>query len=323
MLSALSGMSSLRYTQANATNNHSGGTDMAARKKQSSPLKNLAVTIVIILIAGAFLIFKGSTPEFLRQYIPPQLHSIFYPEHSGGSAPNISNLPATEGNSKITSFSTAKTQLKKLYVSAGRFTTFYCGSTFDEDFNLDHSRSGFQFRKNETRANRVEWEHIVPAEAFGQSFAEWRDGHPDCVDSKGQPYKGRKCAAKASGQFNLMEADMYNLVPAIGEVNGDRSNYSYAMLEREEREYGACNMEIRDQKAEPPDDKYGDIARGYMYMEAAYHRGVISEKNVKLFEAWNRMDPVDKWECERARLIEKIQGNRNMIVAKACQEAGL
>ncbi|MCI5209172.1 MAG: endonuclease I, partial [Candidatus Electrothrix sp. ATG2] len=30
-----------------------------------------------------------------------------------------------------------------------------------------------------------------------------------------------------------------------------------------------------------------------------------------------------KWECERARLIEKIQGNRNMIVVKACQEAGL
>ncbi|CAK8721518.1 Deoxyribonuclease-1 [Candidatus Electronema halotolerans] len=295
-----------------------------AQRKQASPLKNLAVTILIVLIAGAFLILKGSTPEFLRQYIPPQLHSIFYPDQSSsGGGVQIDNLPATQGNSTITSFSTAKTQLKKLYVGAGHFTTFYCGSTFDQDFNLDHSRSGFHYRVNEARANRVEWEHIVPAEAFGQSFSEWRDGHPDCMDSKGQPYKGRRCASKVNEQFNLMEADMYNLVPAIGEVNGDRSNYSYAMLEGEEREYGACNMEIRDQKAEPPDDKYGDIARGYMYMEAAYHRGVISDKNVKLFEAWNRMDPVDRWECERARLIEKIQGNRNMIVAKACQEAGL
>ncbi len=295
----------------------------ARRKQQSSPLKNIVVTIVIVLIAGAFLIFKGNTPEILRQYIPPQLHSIFYPEKSSSDgAPNIGNLPATKGNSTITSFASSKTQLKKLYVAAGYFTTFYCGSTFDEDFNLDHSKSGFKFRKDETRANKVEWEHIVPAEAFGNSFAEWRDGHPNCVE-KGAAYKGRKCAAKVNKQFKLMEADMYNLVPAIGEVNGDRKNYPYAMLEREEREYGACNMEIRDQKAEPPDDKYGDIARGYMYMEAAYRRGVISDKNVKLFEAWNRMDPVDKWECERARLIEKIQGNRNTIVANACQKAGL
>ena len=170
---------------------------MSAQRKPSSPLKNIAVTIAIIIIAGAFLIFKGSTPEFLRQYIPPQLHSIFYPEQGRPGVPNVSNLPATEGNSTITSFSSSKTKLKKLYVAAGHFTTFYCGSTFDADFNLDHSKSGFTFRKNETRANRVEWEHIVPAEAFGKSFAEWRDGHPDCLDSKGEAYKGRRCAAKA------------------------------------------------------------------------------------------------------------------------------
>ena len=296
---------------------------MAARKKKSSSLKSIVTTLLIILVAGAFLTFKGNTPEFLREYIPPALHTVFYPEQNSGGSIAIDNLPATEGNSTITSFSTSKTQLKKLYVKAGYFTTFYCGSSYDEDFTLDHSTSGFHFRKNEARSNRVEWEHIVPAEAFGQSFAEWRDGHPDCVGSKGQSYAGRRCAEKANEQFKLMQADMYNLVPAIGEVNGDRSNYSYAMLQGELREYGSCNMEIEDQKAEPPDDKFGDIARTYMYMESAYHRGVISGKNVKLFEAWNRMDPVDKQECERARLIEKIQGNRNMIVANACQEAGL
>ncbi|MDH3329984.1 MAG: endonuclease, partial [Desulfobulbaceae bacterium] len=275
---------------------------MAARKKKSSSLKSIFTTLLIILVAGAFLIFKGNTPEFLREYIPPALHTVFYPEQKGGGTVAIDNLPATEGNSTITSFSTSKTRLKKLYVKAGYLTTFYCGSSFDEELTLDHSTSGFHFRTNETRANRVEWEHIVPAEAFGHSFAEWRDGHPDCVGSKGQPYAGRRCASKVNEQFKLMAADMYNLVPAIGEVNGDRSNYSYAMLQGELREYGKCNIEIEDQKAEPPDDKFGDIARTYMYMESAYRRGVISGKNVKLFEAWNRMDPVDKWECERARM---------------------
>ena len=39
-------------------------------------------------------------------------------------------------------------------------------------------------------------------------------------------------------------------------------------------------------------------------------RGIISKKNWKLFESWNKSAPVDKWECERARKIEKIQGEQ-------------
>ncbi|CAK8720327.1 MAG: deoxyribonuclease-1 [Candidatus Electronema aureum] len=300
---------------------------MATRKKNNST-KNIIVTVLVVVAAGASMLFTGSAPEFLREYIPPQLHSVFYPEQSSkGNATaadvKVMNLPATEGNTKISSFSSSKRQLEKLYVSQRQFKTFYCSSTFDKEMNLDHSKSGFRFRKNEARANRIEWEHIVAAESFGQSFPEWRDGHPDCVDSKGKAYKGRECAEKTSKAFQLMQADLYNLVPAIGEVNGDRSNYRHDMIPGEKREYGACNMEIENRIAEPPDDKYGDIARTYMYMEAAYGRGVIAQASVKLYEAWNKMDPVDKWECERARLIEKIQGNKNTILEKACKQAGL
>ena len=65
-----------------------------------------------------------------------------------------------------------------------------------------------------------------------------------------------------------------------------------------------CDMEIEDNKAEPPPEKWGDIARTYFYMGAAYPgHGVISKKNRKLFEAWNKMDPVDEWECERCKRI--------------------
>ncbi len=293
-----------------------------AQRKKSNPLKNITITLLFLLIAGGFMIFQGSTPDFLREYIPPEFHNFFYPEQ-GPSIKKTKQLPITEGNSTIVSFSSSKTKIKKLYVQAGYFTTFYCASSFDEEFTLDHSTSGFQPRKNKTRANRLEWEHIVPAEAFGRSFTEWTAGHPDCVNSKGESYKGRRCASKINEQFELMEADMYNLVPAIGEINGDRSNYDYALLQGELREYGSCNMEIENQLVEPPDNKFGDIARTYMYMESAYQRGVISAKNAERFKDWNRMDPVDKWECERARLIEQIQRNKNIIVDKACQEAGL
>ena len=85
---------------------------------------------------------------------------------------------------------------------------------------------GYQPKKDPDRAKRLEWEHVVPAEAFGQSFKEWREGNPACVDSKGKAFKGRNCARKMSTQFRYMEADLYNLQPAIGEVNWLRSNYS-------------------------------------------------------------------------------------------------
>ena len=34
--------------------------------------------------------------------------------------------------------------------------------------------------------------------------------------------------------------------------------------------------------------------------------------------AWDKNDPIDEWECERARRIEKIQGNRNDVVMENC-----
>jgi deoxyribonuclease-1 len=291
---------------------------LGAKKGKKTP-KALLLTGLIILVALATLIMKGETPELLREYIPQELHSIFYPPKD----PSSLGLPSSqEGNTSIRSFDTSKRHLMNLHLETKQLETFYCGSTFDEVGRLDHSRSGFTFRRNEQRANRLEWEHIVPAEAFGQSFVEWRDGHPDCIDSKGQPYKGRRCASK-NEQFRLMEADLYNLVPAIGEVNGDRSNYSFAMLSSTKREYGACEMVIEDQKAQPPRHRFGDIARIYMYMQAAYGRDIISNKNAKLFESWHKMDPVDQWECERGRRLAKIQGNTNMVLEKACREAGL
>ncbi len=104
-------------------------------------------------------------------------------------------------------------------------------------------------------------------------------------------------------KFRYMESDLYNLVPAVGEINGLRSNYSFAMIPGEKRAFGKCDMEIEGRKAEPPPGKRGDIARTYFYMGWAYPgHGIISKKNRKLFEAWDKGDPVDEWECER--LIE-------------------
>lgn len=186
--------------------------------------------------------------------------------------------PAVEkiaGNTTIKSFKRAKKLAPHVFV--GHERTFYCGCAYDEAKKKDHvdpASCGYETRsttkKGKARARRREWEHVVPAENFGRSFAAWREGHPECVDSKGRPFKGRQCAKKVEPVFRFMEADLYNLQPAIGEVNGRRSNYRPAMIPGEKREFGACDVEIADKQVEPRPEIRGDIARTYFYMAAAY-----------------------------------------------------
>ena len=92
-----------------------------------------------------------------------------------------------------------------------------------------------------------------------------------------------------------------------------------AIIEGEKREFGKCDVEIKSRKVEPKESIRGEIARTYIYMDSVYPgRGIISKKNRKLFDGWNQSDSVDEWECERARRIERIQGNRNVVVMRDC-----
>ena len=219
-------------------------------------------------------------------------------------------------NTQITSFSKSKKLLLKVYKDNP--VTLYCGCTFKgKKPNL--SSCGYIPKKDKKRANRIEWEHVVPAHAFGQSFSEWRKGHPKCVSKNGKKFKGRKCAQKMNEEYRRMQADMFNLYPAIGEVNGRRSNYSMGIIDGEKREFGKCDVEIKSRKVEPREEIRGNIARTYMYMDSVYPgKGIISKKNWKLFELWHKSDPVDEWECERAKRIERIQGNRNEVLIMRC-----
>ena len=226
------------------------------------------------------------------------------------------------GNTTFQSFNKSKkTLLKKVYYD--HHLTFYCGCPFDEKKKLepcDH----YTPKKINTRSQRIEWEHVVPAAHFGQSFKEWREGKEACVDSKGKSFKGRKCAEKTNIAYRYMQSDMYNLYPAIGEINGLRSNYRFDMVAGENREFGPCDFEIEGRVAEPPEPVRGDIARTYQYMDIAYPgHGIIGKSSKKLFKAWSAQDPVDEWECERCKRIEALQGNENSIVKDACKKEGL
>ena len=233
-----------------------------------------------------------------------------------------STLLMAAGNTEIESFNKAKRLLEtKVYYD--HRVTLYCGAAFDERKNVTLP-DGFTTPKHAKRAHRVEWEHVVPAENFGRAFVEWREGADVCVDKKGKAFKGRKCAEKANAAFRYMQADLYNLYPAIGAVNAMRSNYRYSMLPGVPATFGTCSMKIDGRRAEPPEAARGTIARTVLYMADAY-RGTyrLSRQDRQLMEAWDRQYPVDKWECTRARRIEAIQGNPNERVKEACRKAGL
>lgn len=226
------------------------------------------------------------------------------------------------GNVWNDSFNKAKKALERQVYYDHR-VTLYCGASFDEKKNVTLPE-GFTVSKHEKRARKVEWEHVVPAENFGRTFAEWREGDPQCVDNRGKAFKGRKCAEKVNKDYRYMQADLYNLYPAIGAVNALRQNYNFQMLPGEKPDFGSCEMKIADRKAEPPVRARGQIARTYKYMADAYGpRYKMSRQQVQLMDAWDKMYPVDQWECTRAKRVERLQGNENMFVKSPCQQAGL
>jgi deoxyribonuclease I len=226
-----------------------------------------------------------------------------------------------DGNTKIQSFMKAKRLVLQLAESNPR--TLYCNCRFAEKI-VEPENCGYVPLRDSERARRIEIEHVVPAENFGRSFKEWREGHEDCTRSGGRRYKGRRCASRTSEEYRYIEADLYNLYPEIGELNADRSNYRFGIITGEERLYGSCDFEIEGRIVEPRPAIRGDIARIYFYMNSAYpNRGILGDKQRRLFEAWDKEDPVDASECDRASKIEKIQGNANEIVKDACEAAGL
>ena len=232
----------------------------------------------------------------------------------GGEDPDLEDDDALSprGNQEVSSFRRSRALIKEIF--EGRQETFYCGCRYAKDKILMGS-CGYKPRKNKSRARRLEIEHVVPAQVFGETTRAWREGHPTCLSSKNQPYKGRRCAEKRSKIFRYMEADLYNLQPVIGEVNGDRSNYEPAIIPGEAREYGECDVEIEDQQVEPAPSIRGDIARTYFYMNWAYPgRGIVNSDNRALLEKWDKADPIDERERERVERIAEVQGNKNPFV---------
>lgn len=230
-------------------------------------------------------------------------------------------LPSIAANQSIQSFSKAKKLLERQVYQDHR-ETLYCGATFNAKKKVTPPK-GFSTNKYLKRSKKIEWEHVVPAENFGRTFGEWREGNKQCINSKGKSFKGRKCAEKVNLEYRHMQADLFNLYPAIGAVNALRSNYNFTMLPSETSDFGSCSMKIENKKAEPPEASRGRIARTYLYMESTYNRYRMSRQQKQLMNAWDKMYPVNSWECQRAKKIASIQHSENLVLKSRCKATGM
>ena len=204
-------------------------------------------------------------------------------------------------------FQQAKTYAARINADAP--ADFYCGCKISWQGKKgvpDLSSCGYSVRKNANRAQRIEWEHVMPAWEFGHQRQCWQHG-------------GRKNCIK-DADYRRIESDLHNLQPAIGEVNGDRNNFQYSQWNGGDQPYGQCSMKIdfKQKRAQPPERARGAIARTYFYMRDQYQLR-LSRQQTQLFTAWNTQYPVTKWECERDNRIAQVQGNHNAWVQQACQ----
>lgn len=215
--------------------------------------------------------------------------------------PAIASAPTNFDEAKVV----AKRQV--FYDQADSSTgELYCGCKWTwvgkSGGRVDATSCGYEVRKQVNRAQRTEWEHIVPAWTFGHQRQCWQQG-------------GRKNCTATDQVFRTMEADLFNLYPSVGEVNGDRANFNYGMAAGVGTQYGACETRIDfgSRTAEPRNEVKGLVARTTFYMFDRYNLN-MSRQQQQLLMTWSRQYPATNWERKRNDRIARIVGYSNPFV---------
>lgn len=206
-----------------------------------------------------------------------------------------------------TSFGEAKKIARQqVYFDQPEQGELYCSCPFRwtgaSGGRIEQSACGYQTRAQPNRAERIEWEHVVPVSLVARQWQCWETG-------------GRNHCASHDRAFAQMEADLHNLLPVVGELNADRSNFQFAALPQIAKQHGHCDFKVdfKNRHAEPPDAIKGLVARIHFYM-ADHYQLRLSRAQQQLLTAWHQQFPVTDWERERDRRIALITGHHNPYV---------
>jgi len=250
--------------------------------------KNTKAYLIVLMILGAiYTIYDYTKPTdkkaATRIIISPTIHT----------------RNTTQNNVK--NFANGKKNLYKIYEKlAPRYLkTFYCDCAFKiyPKKSFDIKSCGIIITKYKN-ATGIDAEHIMPISLFGKTLKCWKNG-------------GRRNCRRKSRIFQKAEGDLHNLVPSIPMINRLRHDYPPVEdISGEVREFGACDVEIKGKKFEPPIGKRGDIARAYLYMRKVYNVP-LTQSELRMFIRWHQDDPPNDDEIKIHDVKAKMQGNIN------------
>lgn len=190
------------------------------------------------------------------------------------------------------------------------FGTVYCGCEWSWRGEsggrvIYNSNCSADIDVYENRAQRTEWEHVVPISRAAGYRECWQDG-------------GRGHCADEDPEFAVMYADPHNLTPSIGAINAQRSNHPYGVVDGHEADYGSCTTAYDENRnrLEPRDEAKGFVARIHFYMADRYALAdeILPPKTERILMRWDRQYQVTDWERKRNRRIAKVTGNKNPYV---------
>ncbi len=223
------------------------------------------------------------------------------------------------------SFRSAKDTATNLWWTIGP-STLYCGCPYrpatEEEKKMrsgnlwmEGSVCGYRAKNPRTkkgkpnaRAMRVEWEHVVPAKWLATGFGCEEKTRSECRKNDG---------------YKKAEGDLFNLFPAIGELNAHRSARLYGYIQDETRHYGACDFEVNTTGVGPSHSRgatepipaiRGDVARVWLYIIDKYALKLPEGYEV-LMSKWSAADTIDQAERLRHEIISKEMGWENPFVA--------
>lgn len=264
---------------------------------------SILMAVVIVFLTNVTVFADEGTDDADFDYLAPEEASIFL---SMKTLVNKVFRPPSHAKS----YASAK---RRLYSRIKDEQTFYCACPTNLKLRtFDEQSCGYLPRNDNKRAHRLEAEHILPA----SWIAKFHPGETCWVADKETCGSSRQCCLKNDARFKTAHNDLVNLIPTIGELNADRSNYIYSEINGEVRNYGVCDFEVKSSKryVEPKEDTRGDIARVYFYMSETYAL-VFPENLKKRLDRWNSEDPISEKEIKRNKSIKKTQGTANHFVS--------
>lgn len=213
-------------------------------------------------------------------------------------------------NQRILDYRSAKKILNRFEIFSKE--TLYCGCEI-EARKVKTQICGLRLPKQNVRSFQTEWEHVVPASTLAEDIAFDKNR---C----GRKSK-RNCLEKMNPEYAKRISDLYNLYAEEGTLNEIRGNKPFAEIKIPQLLFGQCKSKSNDTAFEPRPEARGLIARTYFYMDKAYPKALILKTvDHKMMMEWDKNHPVTKWECDRAKKIEALQGNSNEFVKSPCQK---